>query len=169
MSLYSLIVGDTLDNLFSKYAWRFLFLTVGIFFFLDFILAFLKEFEDISDFYTIDKIFLFLSYSSLEALFDIFPLSAIVSTIICMGAISDSGELIAARVSGKRLSMIIVALLKPVFLGMIAMLISWQFFIPNLNEAANKFKFEPSKNLTDVKEQWAVSYTHLTLPTILLV
>ena len=91
---------------------------------------------------------------SLEALFDIFPLSAIVSTIICMGAISDSGELIAARVSGKRLSMIIVALLKPVFLGMIAMLISWQFFIPNLNEAANKFKFEPSKNLTDVKEQW---------------
>ena len=72
-------------------------------------------------------IFLFLSFSSLEALFDIFPLSAIVSTIICMGAISDSGELIAARVSGKRLSMIIVALLKPVFLGMIAMLISWQF------------------------------------------
>ena len=71
-----------------------------------------------------------------------------------MGAISDSGELIAARVSGKRLSMIIIALLKPVFLGMIAMLISWQFFIPNLNEAANKFKFEPSKNLTDVKEQW---------------
>ena len=154
MSLYSLIIGDTLDNLFSKYAWRFLFLTVGIFFLLDFILAFLKEFEDISDFYTIDKIFLFLSYSSLEALFDIFPLSAIVSTIICMGAISDSGELIAARVSGKRLSMIIVALLKPVFLGMIAMLISWQFFIPNLNEAANKFKFESSKNLTDVKEQW---------------
>ena len=154
MSLYSLIIGDTLDNLFSKYAWRFLFLTVGIFFLLDFILAFLKEFEDISDFYTIDKIFLFLSYSSLEALFDIFPLSAIVSTIICMGAISDSGELIAARVSGKRLSMIIVALLKPVFLGMIAMLISWQFFIPNLNEAANKFKFEPSKNLTDVKVQW---------------
>ena len=154
MSLYSLIIGDTLDNLFSKYAWRFLFLTVGSFFLLDFILAFLKEFEDISDFYTIDKIFLFLSYSSLEALFDIFPLSAIVSTIICMGAISDSGELIAARVSGKRLSMIIIALLKPVFLGMIAMLISWQFFIPNLNEAANKFKFEPSKNLTDVKEQW---------------
>ena len=154
MSLYSLIIGDTLDNLFSKYAWRFLLLTVGIFFLLDFILAFLKEFEDISDFYTIDKIFLFLSFSSLEALFDIFPLSAIVSSIICMGAISDSGELIAARVSGKRLSMIIVALLKPVFLGMIAMLISWQFFIPNLNEAANKFKFESAKNLTDVKEQW---------------
>ena len=154
MSFYSLIIGDTLDNLFSKYAWRFLLLTVGIFFLLDFILAFLKEFEDISDFYTIDKIFLFLSYSSLEALFDIFPLSAIVSSIICMGAISDSGELIAARVSGKRLSMIIVALLKPVFLGMIAMLISWQFFIPNLNEAANKFKFESSKDLTDVKEQW---------------
>tara|TARA_A100001388_G_scaffold275662_1_gene261614 strand:- start:189 stop:1229 length:1041 start_codon:yes stop_codon:yes gene_type:complete len=154
MFFYSLIIGDTLDNLFSKYAWRFLLLTVGIFFLLDFILAFLKEFEDLSDFYTIDKIFLFLSYSSLEALFDIFPLSAIVSTIICMGAISDSGELIAARVSGKRLSMIIVALLKPVFLGMIAMLISWQFFIPNLNEAANKFKFESSKNLTDVKEQW---------------
>ena len=154
MSFYSLIIGDTLDNLFSKYAWRFLLLTVGIFFLLDFILAFLKEFEDLNDFYTIDKIFLFLSYSSLEALFDIFPLSAIVSTIICMGAISDSGELIAARVSGKRLSMIIVALLKPVFLGMIAMLISWQFFIPNLNEAANKFKFESSKNLTDVKEQW---------------
>ena len=64
MSLYNLIIGDTLDNLFSKYAWRFLFLTVGIFFLLDFILAFLKEFEDISDFYTIDKIFLFLSFSS---------------------------------------------------------------------------------------------------------
>ena len=154
MSFYSLIIGDTLDNLFSKYAWRFLLLTVGIFFLLDFILAFLKEFEDLSDFYTIDKIILFLSYSSLDALFDIFPLSAIVSTIICMGAISDSGELIAARVSGKRLSRVIIALLKPVFLGMIAMLISWQFFIPNLNEAANKFKFESSKNLTDVKEQW---------------
>ena len=154
MSFYSIIIGDTLDNLFSKYAWRFLLLTVGIFLLLDFILAFLKEFEDLSDFYTIDKIFLFLFYSFPEALFDIFPLSAIVSTIICMGAISDSGELIAARVSGKRLSMIIVALLKPVFLGMIAMLISWQFFIPNLNEAANKFKFEPSKNLIDVKEQW---------------
>ena len=154
MSFYSLIIGDTLDNLFSKYAWRFLLLTVGIFFLLDFILAFLKEFEDLSDFYTIDKIILFLSYSSLDALFDIFPLSAIVSTIICMGAISDSGELIAARVSGKRLSRVIIALLKPVFLGMIAMLISWQFFIPNLNEAANKFKFESAKNLTDVKEQW---------------
>ena len=154
MSFYSLIIGDTLDNLFSKYAWRFLLLTVGIFFLLDFILAFLKEFEDLSDFYTIDKIILFLSYSSLDALFDIFPLSAIVSTIICMGAISDSGELIAARVSGKRLSRVIIALLKPVFLGMIAMLISWQFFIPNLNEAANKFKFESVNNLSDVREQW---------------
>ena len=154
MSFYNLFIGDTLDNLFSKYAWRFLFLTVGIFFLLDFILAFMKEFEDLNDFYTIDKIFLFLSFSSLDAFFDIFPLSAIVSTIICMGAISDSGELIAARVSGKKLSTIIVAVLKPVFLGMIAMLISWQFFIPNLNEAANKFKFEPVKNLSDVKEQW---------------
>ena len=154
MSFYSLIIGDTLDNLFSKYAWRFLLLTVGIFFLLDFILAFLKEFEDLSDFYTIDKIILFLFYSSLDSLFDIFPLSAIVSTIICMGAISDSGELIAARVSGKRLSRVIIALLKPVFLGMIAMLISWQFFIPNLNEAANKFKFESTINFTDVKEQW---------------
>ena len=154
MSFYNLFIGDTLDNLFSKYAWRFLFLTVGIFFLLDFILAFMKEFEDLDDFYTIDKIFLFLSFSSLDAFFDIFPLSAIVSTIICMGAISDSGELIAARVSGKKLSAIIVAVLKPVFLGMIAMLISWQFFIPNLNETANKFKFEPEKNLSDVKEQW---------------
>ena len=154
MSFYNLFIGDTLDNLFSKYAWRFLFLTVGIFFLLDFILAFMKEFEDLNDFYTIDKIFLFLSFSSLDAFFDIFPLSAIVSTIICMGAISDSGELIAARVSGKKLSTIIVAVLKPVFLGMIAMLISWQFFIPNLNETANKFKFEPVKNLSDVKEQW---------------
>ena len=154
MSFYNLFIGDTLDNLFSKYAWRFLFLTVGIFFLLDFILAFMKEFEDLNDFYTIDKIFLFLSFSSLDAFFDIFPLSAIVSTIICMGAISDSGELIAARVSGKKLSTIIVAVLKPVFLGMIAMLISWQFFIPNLNETANKFKFEPEKNLSDVKEQW---------------
>ena len=154
MSFYNLFIGDTLDNLFSKYAWRFLFLTVGIFFLLDFILAFMKEFEDLDDFYTIDKIFLFLFFSSLDAFFDIFPLSAIVSTIICMGAISDSGELIAARVSGKKLSTIIVAVLKPVFLGMIAMLISWQFFIPNLNEAANKFKFEPAKNLSNVKEQW---------------
>lgn len=154
MSFYNLFIGDTLDNLFSKYAWRFLFLTVGIFFLLDFILAFMKEFEDLDDFYTIDKIFLFLSFSSLDAFFDIFPLSAIVSTIICMGAISDSGELIAARVSGKKLSTIIVAVLKPVFLGLIAMLISWQFFIPNLNETANKFKFEPEKNLSDVKEQW---------------
>ena len=71
-----------------------------------------------------------------------------------MGAISDSGELIAARVSGKKLATIIISVLKPVFLGMIAMLISWQFFIPNLNEAANKFKFEPAKNLSNVKEQW---------------
>ena len=114
----------------------------------------MKEFEDLNDFYTIEKIFLFLSFSSLDALFDIFPLSAIVSTIICVGAISDSGELIAARVSGKKLATIIVAVLKPVFLGTIAMLISWQFFIPNLNEAANKFKFEPAKNLSNVKEQW---------------
>ena len=154
MSFYNLFVGDTLDNLFTKYAWRFLFLTVGIFFLLDLILSFLKEFEDLNDFYTIDKIFLFLSFSSLDSLFDIFPLSAIVSTIICMGAISDSGELIAARVSGKKLATIIIAVLKPVLLGMIAMLISWQFFIPNLNEAANKFKFEPAKNLSNVKEQW---------------
>ena len=154
MSFYNLFFGYTLDNLFTKYAWRFLFLTVGIFFLLDLILSFLKEFEDLNDFYTIDKIFLFLSFSSLDSLFDIFPLSAIVSTIICMGAISDSGELIAARVSGKKLATIIIAVLKPVFLGMIAMLISWQFFIPNLNEAANKFKFEPAKNLSNVKEQW---------------
>ena len=154
MSFYNLFVGDTLDNLFTKYAWCFLFLTVGIFFLLDLILSFLKEFEDLNDFYTIDKIFLFLSFSSLDSLFDIFPLSAIVSTIICMGAISDSGELIAARVSGKKLATIIISVLKPVFLGMIAMLISWQFFIPNLNEVANKFKFEPAKNLSNVKEQW---------------
>ena len=64
MSFYNLFIGDTLDNLFAKYAWRFLFLTVGIFFLLDFILAFMKEFEDLDDFYTIDKIFLFLSYVS---------------------------------------------------------------------------------------------------------
>ena len=104
MSFYSLIFGDTLDNLFTRYAWRFLFLTVGIFFLLDLILSFLNEFEDLSEFYSFNKILLFLAFTSVDAVFDIFPLSAIVSTIICMGAISDSGELIAARVSGKKLS-----------------------------------------------------------------
>ena len=89
MSFYSFIFGDTLDNLFSRYAWRFLFLTVGIFFLLDLILSFLNEFEDLSEFYSIEKILLFLIYTSVDAVFDIFPLSAIVSTIICMGAISD--------------------------------------------------------------------------------
>ena len=60
MFFYNLIFGDTLDNLFSRYAWRFLSLTIGIFFLLDLILSFLNEFEDLSDFYSIDKIFLFL-------------------------------------------------------------------------------------------------------------
>ena len=155
MSFYSFIFGDTLDNLFSRYAWRFLFLTVGIFFLLDLILSFLNEFEDLSEFYSIDKIFLFLIYTSVDAVFDIFPLSAIVSTIICIGAISDSGELIAARVSGKKLSRIIFAVLKPVIFGIIMMMISWQFFIPNLQDAADKFKFEPSSKISKQKEQWA--------------
>ena len=154
MSFYSFIFGDTLDNLFSRYAWRFLFLTVGIFFLLDLILSFLNEFEDLSEFYSIDKIFLFLVYTSVDAVFDIFPLSAIVSTIICMGAISDSGELIAARVPGKKLSRIIFAVLKPVIFGIIMMMISWQFFIPNLQDAADKFKFEPSSKISEQKEQW---------------
>ena len=154
MSFYSLIFGDTLDNLFTRYAWRFLFLTVGIFFLLDLILSFLNEFEDLSEFYSFNKILLFLAFTSVDAVFDIFPLSAIVSTIICMGAISDSGELIAARVSGKKLSRIILAVLKPVIFGILLMLVSWQFFIPNLQEAANNLKFEPTSNLSEQKEQW---------------
>ena len=154
MFFYNVIFGDTLDNLFSRYAWRFLSLTIGIFFLLDLILSFLNEFEDLSDFYSIDKIFLFLFYSSLDAVFDIFPLSAIVSTIICIGAISDSGELIAARVSGKGLYRIIFAVLKPVIVGILLMIISWQFFIPSLQETANKFKFQVSENLSDTQEQW---------------
>ena len=154
MSFYSLIFGDTLDNLFTRYAWRFLFLTVGIFFLLDLILSFLNEFEDLSEFYSFNKILLFLAFTSVDAVFDIFPLSAIVSTIICMGAISDSGELIAARVSGKKLSRIIFAVLKPVIFGIILMLVSWRFFIPNLQEAANNLKFEPTSNLSKQKEQW---------------
>ena len=95
MSFYSLIFGDTLDNLFTRYAWRFLFLTVGIFFLLDLILSFLNEFEDLSEFYSFNKILSFWFYFGDAVL--IFFLSAIVSTIICMGAISDSGELIAAE------------------------------------------------------------------------
>ena len=154
MSFYSLIFGDTLDNLFTRYAWRFLFLTVGIFFLLDLILSFLNEFEDLSEFYSFNKILLFLAFTSVDAVFDIFPLSAIVSTIICMGAISDSGELIAARVSGKKLSRIIFAVLKPIIFGILLMLVSWQFFIPNLQEAANNLKFEPTSNLSEQKEQW---------------
>ena len=154
MSFYSLIFGDTLDNLFTRYAWRFLFLTVGIFFLLDLILSFLNEFEDLSEFYSFSKILFFLAFTSVDAVFDIFPLSAIVSTIICMGAISDSGELIAARVSGKKLSRIIFAVLKPVIFGILLMLVSWQFFIPNLQEAANNLKFEPTSNVSEQKEQW---------------
>ena len=154
MSFYSLIFGDTLDNLFTRYAWRFLFLTVGIFFLLDLILSFLNEFEDLSEFYSFSKILLFLAFTSVDAVFDIFPLSAIVSTIICMGAISDSGELIAARVSGKKLSRIIFAVLKPVIFGILLMLVSWQFFIPNLQDAADKLKFEPASNVFEQKEQW---------------
>ena len=154
MSFYSLIFGDTLDNLFTRYAWRFLFLTVGIFFLLDLILSFLNEFEDLSEFYSFNKILLFLAFTSVDAVFDIFPLSAIVSTIICKGAISDTGELIAARVSGKKLSRIIFAVLKPVIFGILLMLVSWQFFIPNLQEAANNLKFEPTSNLSEQKEQW---------------
>ncbi len=76
MSFYSLIFGDTLDNLFTRYAWRFLFLTVGIFFLLDLILSFLNEFEDLSEFYSFNKILLFLAFTSVDAVFDIFPLSA---------------------------------------------------------------------------------------------
>ena len=151
MSFYSLIFGDTLDNLFTRYAWRFLILTVGVFFLLDLVLSFLSEFEDLSEFYSFDKILLFLAFTSVDAVFDIFPLSAIVSTIMCVGAISDSGELIAARVSGKKLSRIIFAVLKPVIFGITIMLISWQFFIPNLQDSANKLKFEPTSNLSEQK------------------
>jgi lipopolysaccharide export LptBFGC system permease protein LptF len=121
---------------------------------LDLVLSFLNEFEDLSEFYSFNKILLFLAFTSVDAVFDIFPLSAIVSTIICVGAISDSGELIAARVSGKKLSRIIFAVLKPVIFGIILMLFSWQFFIPNLQDAANKLKFEPTSNLAEQKEQW---------------
>jgi lipopolysaccharide export system permease protein len=34
------------------------------------------------------------------------------------------------------------------------MMISWQFFIPNLQDAADKFKFEPSSKISEQKEQW---------------
>ena len=34
------------------------------------------------------------------------------------------------------------------------MLVSWQFFIPNLQEAANKLKFELTSNVSEEKEQW---------------
>ena len=154
MFSYRYIIGDTLENLFTRYAWRFLLLTLGIFFLLDLILSFLGEFEDLSSSYSIDRVLFFLFYTSLDALLDIFPLSAIVSTIICMGFISDSGELIAARVSGKKLSWIIYALLKPVIIGIIFMLISWQYFIPGLQEKANTYKFEPQKLSSEYKEKW---------------
>ena len=121
---------------------------------MDLILSFLNEYEDLNEIYSFTSILLFLLYTSVDALFDIFPLSAIVSTIFCIGAISDSGELIAARVSGKKLSRIIFAVLKPVIFGIIIMLVSWQFFIPNLQEAANKLKFELTSNVSEEKEQW---------------
>ena len=82
MSFYSLIFGDTLDNLFTRYAWRFLFLTVGIFFLLDLILSFLSEFEDLSEFYSFNKILLFLAFTSVDAVFDIFPFEAIEKHVV---------------------------------------------------------------------------------------
>ena len=154
MVFYKIFIGDILDRLFARYSARVLFLTLGIFFLLDFILTFIAELEDLSDFYTFNKILLFLLYTSIDSLIDIFPLSAIVSCIVCLGFVSDSGELIAARVSGKKLSVLIFAVLRPILFGLILVIFAWQFLIPSLQDKANKLKFPEAENSFDISENW---------------
>ena len=136
------IFGDTIDKIFFWESLKILFFVCFLVLSLDLLLNLVKELEDLNNDYSFGKMFKYLFLISLGRLCEILPLCAVISAILTFGFLSDSGELIAAQILGKSLSSSVFNILKPIIIVLFLTLLSFEFFTPTLESAANNLKYK---------------------------
>mgnify|MGYP003324722542 CR=1 FL=1 len=136
------IFGDTIDKIFFWESLKILFFVCFLVLSLDLLLNLVKELENLNNDYSFGKIFKYLFLISLGRLCEILPLCAVISAILTFGFLSDSGELIAAQILGKSLSSSVLNILKPIIIVLFLTLLSFEFFTPTLESAANNLKYK---------------------------
>ena len=146
------IFGDTIDKIFFWESLKILFFVCFLVLSLDLLLNFVKELEDLNNDYGFAKIFEYLFLISLGRLCEILPLCAVISAILTFGFLSDSGELVAAQILGKSLSISVLNILKPIIIVLLLTLLSFEFLTPTLESAANNLKYK--KEDIDKTSQW---------------
>lgn len=114
------------------------------------LLVFLNLVDELDDLnkgnYTLEDAFLVAALSAPRYLFEVFPVAALIGSLLGLGGLAASSELVAMRAAGFSLRAIMAAVLKTGALMMIVVLAFGELFAPTAEQYAQQHRVEKQQN-----------------------
>ncbi|WP_154222416.1 LPS export ABC transporter permease LptG [Marinicella rhabdoformis] len=134
-----------------------LLLAVLILLSIDVLFALIKELNDISSAYTLGDVFFYVALTIPSKIYELFPVSAVLSVVVGLGALAAGSELVVLMSSGfSKIKIAVVALLS---IGFWLALVLWlgEFVAPAGEQMAQDFrnhKISQGKSISTSKAIW---------------
>lgn len=121
------------------------------------IFAYLDEIKDLSDTYTMSKALLHIVYKSPIFLEEFIPYGALLGSVVGLGMLANSSELVVMRASGVSSLRIVSWVLQPAFLFVILAVSINQYVLPHSNRLAEIARGNTVENkVFSVNGYWAI-------------
>lgn len=134
-----------------------LLLAVLILLSIDVLFALIKELNDISSAYTLGDVFFYVALTIPSKIYELFPVSAVLSVVIGLGALAAGSELVILMSSG--FSKLKIAMIAVISVGFWLTLVLWlgEFVAPAGDQMAQDFrnhKISQGKSISTSKAIW---------------
>lgn len=117
--------------------------------------GFVDEMEDVGEGdYQVDDAFIVAALSSPRYVFEVFPISALLGSLIGLGGMAAHGELIAIRAAGLSLHDIVLSVVKTGLLLMVAVFLFGEFVAPPAEQLAQQISTEKQQGKVTLKTRY---------------
>lgn len=103
---------------------------------LDLIFAFIDQLEDVGGKYQVPQVINYVLMTAPGRIYGMISISVLIGSLLGLGALAGSSELVVMRAAGMSINRIIYATLKPIFIFLIAGLLLGQFVVPITEQVA---------------------------------
>ena len=103
---------------------------------LDLVFAFVDQLEDVSGKYQVPQVISYVLMTAPGRFYNMISVSVLIGSLIGLGTLAGSSELVVMRAAGMSIGRIVYAVLKPIFIFLVAGLVLGQYVVPISEQVA---------------------------------
>ena len=127
-------------NLLNRYIFRTIFIAtmsvLAVIISLDLLAILIDEIDRLSATYTFLEVLIYVSLSAPDSLYEFMPFAALVGSLVGLGSLAKSSELVVMRAAGISLLKISWAVMRPVMIFVVLAVLLGEYMIPLANQTA---------------------------------